>query len=259
MKKNIFKVLVLVALITMGVCIVKYDTTTVQAAEKRLQGGRSKSSAKSISSNNNYIVRVRGEQTMWYKFKTPKYQTYASLYAKNLSAQGAFSVSIYSKYDEEMMKSNNLYKNADELAGYDSPLKKNTWYYIKLEYYYNSTGNVKFSLKINKDTVADTMSHAHKIKIKKSYISSIDGYGDTDWYKFKPSKSGNYTFNLRNMNNESDVYGYVVSKYEEELGYCYAYKGSSDSFSVKLRKNQWYYIRIDSGYKWGGKYRFSIT
>lgn len=248
----------LVALITMGVCIVKYDTTTVQAAEKRLQGGRSKSSAKSISLNNNYIVRVRGEQTMWYKFKTPKYQTYASLYAKNLSSEGCFTASLYSKYDENMVETYRLSKNEYELLGHDSPMKKNTWYYIKLENYYGS-GNVKFSLKINKDTVADTMSHAHKIKIQKSYISSIDGYGDTDWYKFKPSKSGNYTFNLRNMSNESSVYGYVVSKYEEELGYCYVYKGSSDSFSVKLRKNQWYYIRVDSGYKWGGKYRFSIT
>lgn len=259
MKERILKFLMVIAVIAMGVCFVKFDTMNVQAAEKRLQGGRSRSSAKSVSSKNNYIVKVNGDdQTMWYKFKTPNYQTYASLYAKNLSTSGSFSISLYSKYNEELLYDNYIYKNGYSYKGYEYPMKKNTWYYIVLKNNYGS-GNVKFSLELNKDSIADTMSHAHGIKIKKKYISSIDGDSDEDWFKFKPSKSGTYTFNLRNLSNDGWIYGYVVTKYEEELDYCSAYKGSSGSFSVKLKKNQWYYIKIKSGSYWGGKYRISIT
>lgn len=194
MKKRVFKFLMIIALIALGVGFVKFDTTNVQAAEKRLQGGGSKSSAKTVSSKNSYIVKVNGEQTMWYKFKTPNYQTYISMYTKNLSTSGWLYVSLYSKYDEKMAESNYLYSNSYWYKGYDEPLKKNTWYYIVLRNC-SGSGNVKFSFEMNKDTVADTMSYAHSIKMKKSYVSSIDGNCDEDWFKFKPSKSGNYKFN----------------------------------------------------------------
>lgn len=265
MRKNFFKLLIAAFVVMISLCFI--NTDNVQAATKRLQGGRSMKSAKTVSKNNIYVVKLKGSQQLWYKFKTPKYSTYLSCYAKNLSNTGHFRVRIYSKDEEQLLNSDIMWKNYDVHEYCEYRLKSNTWYYIKVtndkedDIYSSGTGNVKFSFALNKDAVPNTMKRAKAVKIKRGYGSSIDGKNDTDWFKFKPKKSGTYTFNLKYISGEGRIEGRIYSKYEEELGCAevYPYYSKNDSFSVRLKKNQWYYIEIKDSYKRTGKYRFSIT
>lgn len=160
----------LMAVCVMMISLSFINTATVQSSTKQVQGGRSMKSAKKISKSNTYVVKLNGKQSLWYKFKTPNYRTYLSCYAKNLSNTGSFCVYVYSKQEEELLEGWSLSKNAEHNEYCEYRLKSNTWYYIKVtnEDYWNiGKGNVKFSFKLNKDSIPDTMKQAKEVKIKK--------------------------------------------------------------------------------------------
>lgn len=262
MRKKIFKLFMAAFVLMISLSFI--NTDNVQAATKRLQGGRSMKSAKTVSKNNTYVVKLKGSQQLWYKFKTPKYSTYLSCYAKNLSNTGSFKLRMYSKDEEKILNSDSMSKNRDVYGHCVHRLKKNTWYYIKVTNDKSGTGNVKFSFVLNKDSAPDTMKGAKTVKIEKEYESSIDGKNDIDWFKFKTKKSGTYTFNLKRISGEN-IRGVIYSEYEEKLGSIGLgyWDKKEGSFSVKLIKNQWYYIRICNTSHYSKKitseYRFSIT
>lgn len=260
MKKSLKKLLMAACVVLLVIGFVKCDTTPVQAATKRLQGGHSKKTAKTVSKKTDYIVKLKGQQGLWYKFKTPNYSTYFSYNIKNLSVNGRVETYLYTKYDEELgyVSSNN---GEDYTNGFEERLKPSTWYYIYVENIFSdASGYFRFSYKLQKDDIANTKGKAKSIKINKSYMNSIDGKCDEDWFKFKPTSSGTYTFCLKGMSDNVNVYGSVYSKYREELDYTYSYN-TMNSFSIKLKKNQWYYINVyDNSYNYTPrKYRFSIS
>lgn len=260
MKKNLMKLLMVTCFMFLIIGIVKFDAVSVQASTKKLQGGHSMKTSKNVSKKNEYIIKLKGEQGFWYKFKTPNYSTYFSYNIKNLSIDSSVYMHVYTKYREEVGYEC-VYKNQSESNGFNERLRPSTWYYIYVENTYNSSmGYYRFSFNLRKDSISNTMNNAKTIKTGKTYTNSIDGKSDEDWFKFKPTYSGMYTFCIKGSSNNCPVYGYVYSKYGEELGYDYSYN-SMCSYSVKLKKNKWYYIKISDNYDNSTirRYRFSIS
>lgn len=268
MRKRALKLIMASFAVIVLLACLKADTTTVQAATKRISGGSSMKKAKKVSKGNAYIVKGKDERSFWYKFKTPNYSTYFSYYAKNLGddKNSEYEFFLYSKDERQLLRTYTLHENEEDEDSYSVPLKKNTWYYIKLNFW-TGDGNLKFYFGLNRDDVPNSMKKAHTIKCDKKYINSIDVKYDVDWFKFKPKKSGTYTFTLDNIGSHYCMNGAVVSKSGKELeSSLWIYRTSSgpagcghDSFTVELKKNRYYYIKIASQSPGrAGKYKFSI-
>lgn len=257
MKKTFFKIISALCLVIMLTFVADAPGAVSEAATKSVQGGTSVKKAKTVSCNGTYYVGKlkRQSQTMWYKFKTKDYDAFYTFYAKNLSMTDSFKIYLCTKNEEEICGSYYLHKG-DEYTK-NLKLKKNTYYYVKVVGYYG-TGNLKFQVKSKKDATGDTMKKATTVKTNKYYVYSCDGDLDTDWFKFKPAKSGQYTVYFKNLSMSDSFKGYLVSKYEEDLcGSSYLHKNDEYTYTLYLKKNTWYYIRIN-GYYGVGNYKFRI-
>lgn len=257
--KTLKKVLTVACFLLLIVGIVKCDTMSVQASTKKLQGGKNMKTAKTVSKNTNYIVKFKGYQTYWYKFKTSKHPTYISYEIKNMSVDSYAHMYFYSKELEGIAYEIIAKGDSETSQDYQYRLAPNTTYYISLSTstYNKSTGNCKFSFKLNEDSDSDFVSDAKSIKMKKSYKGSIDGKDDVDCFKFKPSKSGTYKLKVQKLSGE-DVYAKIITKYAIEIGHGYSYS-TPYTFEVKLNKNQWYYIKINGLSSKISKYKLSIS
>ncbi|MDD6616461.1 MAG: hypothetical protein PUF13_10230 [Lachnospiraceae bacterium] len=228
-----------------------------EAATKSVQGASTIRKSKTVSCNGTYYVGrlKRQSQTLWYKFKTKDFDAFYTFYAKNLSMSDSFKIYVCTKDEEELFGSGYLHQGNDYTK--NIKLKKNTYYYVKVEGYYG-TGNFKFQVKARRDKTGDTKAKASVVKTNTYYVFSSDGDLDTDWFRFKPTKSGQYTVYFKNLSMTDSFKGYLVSKYEEDLcGSSYLHKNSEYSNTVYLKKNIWYYIRIE-GFYGVGNYKFRI-
>ena len=252
--RNIFDLLMAVIMMVSTVPASKVEAATVK-------GGNSIRNATYVAKyNKTYATRFTADnQTKWFKFKTKNFDGFYTVYGKNVNMSG-FRICLCDGDEEELFGSDALSPNGVYVN--NIKLKKNTMYYIKLTGY-TGKGNCKFKISARKDLVKDTKSKAKQVKANKKIVSSCDGNYDIDWFKFKPTKSGDYTFTCKNLNVQVGFVAYFTDRYDEELGAssCIS-KNDTYSVTVHLKKGKWYYIRIE-GYNYNydslGNYRFNIV
>ncbi len=223
-----------------------------------LKGGKSLRKATYVAKYNTaYVTKFTADlQTKWFKFKTKNFDGFYTLYAKNASMTDSFKIYLCDGDEEDLIESDYLHK--DEEFAKNIKLKKNTWYYIRLVGFYGK-GNGKFRISARKDSIKDTKNKAKQVKIRKKITSSCDGDLDNDWFKFKPAKSGDYTFSFKNLNMSDSFIAHVIDRYDEELGTSsYLHKNDTYNTTVHLKKGKWYYIRIE-GFFGNGSYKFKIV
>lgn len=265
----------MVLAVLMCMFCMKGSTIVANAAEKQLQGGKTLKEAKEIKSGQDYVVNVKKNRTYWYKFKAPKYSSYFKYYTKNINKSGGIKIWLNTKWAEHLKSmgaSGNGGLNEGKSCNYTSGvlLDKNRWYYISISGVKQNSGEgyAKFSIHFNKDDAPNDKSHAKEIKIGKSYAKKFDGVDDDDWFKFKVTKSGKYKFYLKNQDIESAEWeGCIYSKNGNRLSRIDdLYDNDADYEIIKLKKNQWYYIKVANNYdpydyswEYLGTYEFSIS
>jgi hypothetical protein len=248
--KKIFSGIILVVVFS-----VFFSVFSVSAAsQKTLKGGSSVKKAVTASKYGvDYVGTAKKEQTFWYKFKTKNYDAFYTFTGKNLNSDSWTYFYLCTKNEENVTDGFDVYRNGENSR--NLKLKKNTWYYIKIVC--KKAGNYKFNISCKKDTVGDTLKAATTVKTGKSYCYSIDGTDDQDWFKFKVSKTGDYRITFKNLNIDGWLYGYLFTKYEEQLYSHDSYKNGENSQIVRLKKNTWYYVKLTCSKT--GNYKFSIV
>ena len=153
-----------------------------------------------------------------------------------------------------------------------------------------NAGNYRIVLSKVSDDVGDTVDQAMPLENRKTVEKKMDDYltyntsvyqeGSTKWYykeggltdvdffAFTAPKTGNYQVSLTNCNMDNagndwhQLNSGVYSKYEELLGNNSVCKNETGTYTVKLEKNETYYIKVFLGQnvpKNCGDYRLSIT
>ena len=248
--RNIFVLLMAVIMMVSTVPASKVEAATVK-------GGNSIRNATYVAKyNKTYVTRFTADnQTKWFKFKTKNFDGFYTLYGKNVSMTGV-RICLCDVDEEELFGSDCIDLNHE--YSNNIKLKKNTMYYIKIVGY-TGKGNCKFKISARKDLIKDTKNKAKQVKLNKKVVSSCDGKSDKDWFKFKPTKSGDYTFSCKNLNTQEGLRAFFTDRYDEEFGASDCiYKNGTYSISVHLKKGKWYYIRIEA-YDGVGNYRFKIS
>ena len=235
--------------------------TTAQAAKYNKNGGTSKRKAKAVTvnaKNNTYVGKFTAtKKVYWYKFTTPAYDAFYTFTPKNNSIDAAVYFYLLDKSEDELWH-DYYYKNGSGTK--NLKLKKKTTYYVRIENNYSGRGYAQFTLRARKDKVADIRTEATVMKVSSTMNGTMDGDGDYDWFKFKPTKTAYYTFVAKNLNIDGAVYFTLCDQYEEELLRDYYYKnGEMNKVTpVKLKKGKWYYIAVNNNYNNVGNYRISV-
>ena len=232
---------------------------TVPVHAATLQGGRTKGTAATMKygSAGNVGRITDTKKSIWYKFKTQKYDAFYNITIKNLSNPGSIHVYLMDANKEEVASKQYIYKNGTMAA--NTKLKKGRWYYINIVNNGTGSGNVKVSVTARKDAVGDSRKYAKAITKNQNFVSSMDGSKDVDYLKIKPAKTGYYSITAKNLSSTGCIHFYFMDKYEEELAQKkYVYKNGTLQTKLKLKKNCWYYIRIENGGSGTGNYRVTV-
>lgn len=179
----------------------------------------------------------------WYKFKAQDYYAGYRVIVKNVSLSKEILVYLYDSSGN--IVDWNPYshgKSFDEMY----KLKKNKWYYLEIENTYSVAGTVSFSVSVRKDYIRDSKAYAKVLTKNQTYRSSLDGYNDVDYFKFKPTSTGDYTFVFNNERGKTkeitvDYYG------GDFWSYHTVRVGVIDKDRERLVKGRWYYIMIKHG------------
>ncbi len=191
-----------------------------------------------------YVGRLTSNRrVMWYKFKTLSTEAFYTITVKNLSVPAHIEVYYMDADEEEVDSETWLSKNSQ--VSVNLKLPKNRTYYIKIASTSTEAGNVKTTVSYRKDAIGDKRSKAKALTLKKTFTGSIDGNGDSDFFKFKAPKTKNYTFTVKNVSCNGHIIAYVTDKYEEELGSdTWISKNNQFDKQIKLTKGQTYYIQV---------------
>ena len=243
--------------LAMLLCMILIFSTLSTAMAATLQGGPTKGKAARISIGVEYVGKLSNiKKTVWYKFKATSSEGFYTVTVKNLNVPNVISAFLMDANEEELDHKTYYGKNDSFVS--NQKLKKNRWYYIRVDNFYTGSGNIKVSVKFTKDGEGDTLKKAKTIQKGKPYIGSLDVKKDVDYLVFKAPKTGYYTFTIKNINVNTTMNSYILDKYEEELSSkTYYSKNNSHVATLRLKKGQYYYIRINS-ISGTGKYKVTI-
>ncbi len=231
----------------------------VQASTVSVSGGTTLNKATGLawSSGKYYVTRMTSsKKNYWYRFKTCSDSRFYTITIKNLSKPGYVDYYIKDSSGDSVSKSYLYNGDSREIS---IKLKSSRYYYIHLV---NSSGtdpgNVKFNIKSRKDVVGDTLAAAKSLTLNKSFYGTMDGKGDVDCLKFRPTATGTYKFVVKNCNYKGNMNFKVMDQYQDTLGSRTYYTEKGGTISLKLTGNKWYYVRIN-GYGLIGTYRVAVT
>lgn len=153
-----------------------------------------------------------------------------------------------------------------------------------------NAGNYRIALNRVADDVGDTMDNATTLKNRKSVAKKMNDYltfdtsvyqedstlwyyneggmTDVDFFQFTAPKTGKYQISLTNCNMDNagndwhQLNSCVYSRYEEILGNNSVCKNETGTYTVKLEKNQTYYVKVFLGQNIPrncGDYKLKIT
>lgn len=228
--------------------------TNVNAAT--LNGGSVKKNAVTISKlATTYSTKfTKSQKRKWYKFKTKNYHAGYRVTVKNVSLEEMW-ITLYDSSGNEI-DYNSYWKG----KSFDvmHKLKKNKWYYLEIENTCSTAGTVSFSVSVRKDAIRDCKANAKALLRNQTFRSSLEGEGDYDYFKFKPSATGYYTFDFFNIGGYSKDILITDSK-NNDLDYDFFVRANKHFKSKrKLIKGRWYYIKISPCSADGGYYSVTI-
>ena len=216
---------------------------SASAVATPLTAGSTKETATNIPSfDTEYTSTLSkaGEQD-WFKFTMLSEDAYYTISLENYNLHNGsgenFSLNlyVYDTYNKQIV-------NIQGTSSANIQLEKSTIYYIRVnmgEFVRDSTGNYAVLISYKLDTVSNSKEEASSINVNTSYKNSLDGTGDTDWFKFTTnSEDAHYTITLENYNLHNG-YGenyslnlYVYDEYNKQL----ANLQGTNNTKIKLEK-----------------------
>lgn len=197
---------------------------------------------------------IKTQKRKWYKFKAKDYYAGYRVIVKNVSLEEMW-VTLYDSTGNEI-DYNSYWKGKSFDVMYK--LKKNKWYYLEIENTCSTAGTVSFSVSVRKDFIRDSKAYAKALTRNQTYKSSLEGQGDYDYFKFKPSATGYYTFDFFNIGGYSKDIIITDSK-GDELDYDFFVRADRHYKSKqKLIRGRWYYIQVSPCSADGGYYSVTI-
>lgn len=244
--------------LAMLVCLLLIAGTFSTAFAGTLNGGKSYGKAVKLPRlGTSYVGKLTANRrTMWYKFKTLSTDAFYTVTVKNLSVPDHIEVYYMDANEEELKRETWLSQN-NQLS-VNLKLARNKMYYIKIVATSTKAGNVKTTVSARKDAIGDTRGKAKALTWKKTVTGTIDGNGDSDFFKFKAPKTRVYTITVKNASCNEHIEAYITDKYEEELAReTWISKNNQLNKEIKLKKGQMYYIQV-VGSTGTGNYKVTI-
>lgn len=254
--------LLLVALLTFSGFAI-----SANAATTTITGGNSIDTATNIPGfSTQYIssLDTAGEKD-WFKFTTLTDDAYYTISLTNdtIAAEGkdwnvqyTFHAILFDSEGKQISVIKAGYSCTESVS-----IKLNRYeiYYLEMKtgsYAANCTGTYEFNISFKYDVAPNEMNEAAYIPIGTNNICSLDGYADSDWYKFVAPITGTYTFTLinDNINAQGDDWSepfclnfYFYNRLERRIGYNKAARNVKKEMSIDLTQNELYYIKVCTG------------
>lgn len=220
-----------------------------------LEAGNSKETAVNIPEFGVEYVSELSVSTEydWFKFTTNSADAFYSisfkLYSLASGSGGSFAPWVF-LYDENLQTIESNYNN----RLFNHKLEKNTTYYIMVRNgsFHDCTGTYEIKVSYKLDEVGSSQATAKTIYVNETVNSSLDGYGDVDYFSFTAPVSGEYKFTLVNCNMQGNGTSanfalnlYLSDKNGKNLGsdYCNGNYGTAQ-FSAVLEAGETYYLKV---------------
>lgn len=250
-----------------------------------LEAGSSMSNAANIPAFGvDYVSTLsESEEVDWFKFTTLDKEAFYNFYFENysLANTGTWntiredSPQIY-LYDSNMRELKSAFTDGDKTAEFNLKLETSTVYYIKVFMGKNnkdSTGNYQITVSSREDNVPDSMDKAVAVNLNKTVISSLDGYADTDWFKFTTNNNDTayeITFTNYDLANtgswntirEDSPHIRIYDVNDQELYFEFTPSSKTVTFKAELEKGTEYFIKINMGsnrLSSVGNYEFTVS
>ena len=265
---------ILATLLTVIIAFSCLNCVIASAVAEDINAGTSMSNAVNIPSfTKTYAQSITksGEED-WFKFTTLSSQAYYYFTFRNNNVGSNYSnirLQLF-LYDKNMNQKLNLSAAENESVKNDIFLEKNTTYYIKVMHNsFKSVGYYEIGIQYKLDEVPNSIDNSVNLTVNsfKPFVSSIDGNGDEDWYKFTSATTNStFTVTLRNNNvvsNYSNI-GLQLFLYDknmnQKLKFDPIYENDSKTGNITLEKNTTYYIKVKHGsFKSAGTYELSVS
>ncbi len=214
----------------------------------------------------------KSDEADWFKFTTLSQDAYYNFSFKNYNIPNGHKydtdVHLF-LYDVNMQICEETEAAINASASFNLKLENSVTYYLKV---CNgiptdiNTGNYEIKIDYTLDNVPNSMDRATAIAINTEYTSSLDGYGDIDYFKFIAPSNGNFTFSGTNHNVatgqrfEYRLHFYLFDKFEYLLTDFEMYENETKTSDVALEAGNEYYIKVihDTENRMGN-YSFSVS
>ena len=243
----------LLSLVLVVIMAFSFFAVNSSAVATELPAGSSKATATNIPKYDvEYVSELsKAKEVDWFKFTTLSEDAYYTIYLENYNiyemsgANWALHLYVLDAYSQEIV-------HLQSTSNANIKLEKNTTYYIRVymgEFVEDATGNFAIKISYKLDPVSDIKEEATEIDINTLHKYSLDGTGDTDWYKFTVPADGKYKVTLENYNiyemsgEKWALHLYVFDAYIKML----AHQQYSGSKEITLEKGVTYYIRVNMG------------
>lgn len=240
---------------------------SASALATQLEAGSSMATAANIPQFDTAYVSTlsKAEEVDWFKFTTVSDDAYYSVKLVNYSLPDGgpyYSPNIF-LYDANMQQIDSGHNN----VVLNNKLENNATYYIKVHMGQNekkATGNFEISVSYKYDAVPNESENAKMIKVNETYVCSLDGTADVDWFKFTTvSNDAYYSVELANLSlggsgayYSPNIYLYDANMQQINSGY------NNVVLNNKLENNATYYIKVLMGQnekKATGNYEISVS
>ncbi len=270
LKKNLGIIVIL--------CIVMQSVFVyASAVATPLTAGNSKETAANIPQYGvEYVSTLSfANEKDWFKFTTLNDDAYYNISLINYSCptggNGTWALN-WNLFDTNMQNLSTGSNDNNREVVFNLKLEKNTTYYLQAFMGRNATdgiGNYRILITYKYDEVANDKKYASELSLNKVNISSMDGTGDVDWFKFTTNPvDTKYTITGINYDcasgwNAGFSVNYTI--YDENmqtLGSGANSYNDTVKLDLELEKNTTYYIKVMMGVNVSdsiGNYEITIT
>lgn len=196
-----------------------------------------------------YVATIDSADTedLYFAFDVPTdSNSFYTITYKNLSVEGDTDYSIETAVGEVLYYDHYVYKS----EGYKINKKLEPGRYVlHVNNNQKKTGNIKVNVARRADTVGDNQANAKTIKLGAVVTGTLDGYADSDYYKFVAPAKGTYEFYGKNLTMNTLCRFTVYSSSEEEMfTENYVYRNEDASCAIKCAKGEVYYLQCTYNY-----------
>lgn len=184
--------------------------------------------------------------TVWYKFKTSKYNSFYSIFLDN--GDGGIVNLEWLAYEIGHWHLTDSVSSFDYIWTDLQKFERDTWYYISVEAP-KSAANYSICVYEERDTGGDTLASSTSIGLKTQYgwLEYTYGAEDEDWFKVTIPQNGDYKFNFYWSVPSGYLYFTLYNKDGDKIDShswrCWDDGEDYDYFS-NLKKGTVFYIQV---------------